>query len=776
MNGANGGGERDAREATLGSMQGPGSARAPAAPDAAPRNVVRPADDRAAGERRAAAATRPDLSMGELARVLIDGRWTVVAFAAGVLALAGLYLVVTPPIYDSSILMQVEGRSRPVSAFQDLAALFQEATPTEGEIRILRSRTLLDAVVSELGLDVEARPRTLPLVGEAAARRYEGPAPAPAPFGLGRYAWGGERLHVDRLTVSGALLDEELTLTALGGGRYRVTTDDGAALVQGEVAKTATGTDGGERSVELLVSELVARPGTEFALVRRRSTDVVEALQQEFRIAEQGRNTGLVEVALSGADPVRVAAILDAVSSTYVRQTVERTSAEAAKTLRVLEGQLPVLKANLEKAERSLNGFHRKNGTVNLSLEGEGMLQRAVEIDRAIGENEVARDELTRRFAPGHPEVPVIAEKIRRLEEQRTAMEARMRALPDLELEQTRLSRQARVATELYLLVLNRTEELRIVKSGWIGNVRVIERAAVPSHPASPRKGLVLVLAALLGLGAGGAMVLIRDANGRGVKDPDEVENEVGLAVVATVPRSAAQRKLARRARRGVVPPLALEKPLDAAVEDLRALRTVVQHALRQSRNNVVGVNGLAPRAGKSFVSTNLAHLLAAADGRVLLVDGDLRRGDLHRQFGIEGEPGLSDVLSGKAELDAAVRPSGAPGLDLLPSGAVVPNPAELLASDRLQRVLSELGRRYSVVIVDTPPVLAVADSALVGRHAGVNLLVLRAGEHSAREISTALKRLVHGGMIVQGAILNDVRPSLARSRRYRSHYATVAH
>jgi tyrosine-protein kinase Etk/Wzc len=480
-----------------------------------------------------------------------------------------------------------------------------------------------------------------------------------------------------------------------------------------------------------------------------------------------------VEVSLTGADPAKVAAILDGVSTNYLRQSVERTSAEAAKTLRVLEAQLPVLKSNLEKAERSLNAFHSRSGTVNLSLEGQGMLQRIVEIDRAIAANEVQRSELTHRYTERHPEVSLLAERTRELEQQRAAMEARLRALPSLELESTRLSRHLRVATELYLLVLNRSEELRIVKSGWIGNVRVLERAAVPHRPASPKRGFVLMLGALLGLVGGIAAALVRNAFDRGARNPDEIEAEAGLSVFATIPRSAAQRRLARRGKRGSLRVLSAVEPRDAAVEDLRALRTSVQFALRQARNNVVSVSGLAPRAGKSFVSVNLAHLLAAADGRVLLVDADLRRGDLYRHFGVEARPGLADVLSGAAELEAVLRPTGAHNLDLLPAGNLPANPAELLAGDRLQHLLDELGRKYGVVIVDTPPILSVADSALVGRHAGVNLLVIRAGEHSVDEISYVVKRLARSGVAVRGAVLNDLRTSWGRYRiptRYRGY------
>lgn len=711
-------------------------------------------------------------SVADLAWILLDRRWTIIAVAGVVLALAAMYLFVTPNTYQTSILIQVEGRSRPVSAFEDLAALFQEQTPTEGEMRILKSRTLLEAVVKQLGLDVGASPLRAPVIGNALARRWEGSEPAPARFGLVRFAWGGERIRVERLAVADALLGEPLVVTALEAGRYRVATSDGTLSAEGEVGNTVTARDGG-RSIELILSELTARPGTEFTIQKRHLIDVIEGLQGGLRIEEQGRLTGLVEVSLAGRDPARIAAILDAVSSNYRRQSVERTSAEAAKTLAVLEAQLPILKRNLEKAETSLNNFHRKNGTANLSLGGEELLRRLSEVDRLIAANEVQNAELTHRLTEKHWEVAELAERTRRLHEQRAALEARMQELPRLELESTRLSRQLRVATELYMLVLNRAEELRIVKSGWIGNARVLEQAVAPRRPVSPVPGLILVLATLLGLGGGIAVALIRDAFDRGVRDPDELEAGAGLAVLATIPRSPAQRRLTRRGRRGRLSALAVAEPGDAAVEEIRGLRTSVQFALARARNNIVAISGLAPKAGKSLVSVNLAHLLAAAEGRVLLVDGDLRRGVLHRYFGVEARPGVAEVVTGAAKLDDALHVTDTPNLDLLPAGQLPANPAELLAGAPFEALLAEVSRRYKVVVVDTPPILAVADSALVGRHAGVNLLVLKAGEHSLGEILAALRRLVQSGVTVRGAILNDVRPAWGRygsSGRYRRY------
>lgn len=756
------------------STQHPEAAHGAAGPVNTATGIPSSLRNRAVAARPPLAARAPeDRTVADLAWTLLERAWTVVTVAGVAVALAVLYLAATPPTYKASILVQVEGSARPVTAFQDVDSLFRESTPREGEMRIMTSRVLLEGIVAQLGLDVDVQPRTAPVIGAALARRWDGAAPAPPRLGLDRYAWGGERLEVARLTVSDGLVGERLTLVALAGGRYRVAADDGSVLVEGAAGEPATGSDG-ERSVELLVSALAARPGTEFTLVKRHPLDVVDELQEALLVSENGRGTGLVEVALAGPDPARTAEILNALSAGYVRQSVERTSAEAAKMLRVMEAQLPLLRSNLDKSERALNNFREKNGTVNVSLEAQAMLARLQEIDRAIAEDEVKTAE-SHRYTQQHPDLPLAISRTERLHAQRAALEDRMRRLPDLELQSMRLSRTMNAAAELYLLVLNRAEELRIVKSGWIGNARVLEGAAVPHRPVAPKPTLVIALAALLGLGAGVAAAFLRDAFGRGAARPDEIEAGTGLPVLASIPHSAAQRRLARHARRRPTPPLSIARPKDAAVEDLRGLRTSVQFALQHARNHVVGISGLAPGAGKSFVSMNLAHLLAAAGERVVLVETDLRRGGLDRYFGGETLPGLADILNGSAQLQDALRETTTPGLDLLPRGTLPDNPAELLAGDRLRQVLAELGARYEVVILDASPILAVSDSALVGRHAGLNLIVLRGGEHSVADVADAVKRLVRSGVTVAGAVLNDVRPSLrtrgGRSAKYRRYY-----
>jgi len=746
-------------------------------------NAFRGPEMRAGPPKRAQVTTREQPSVADatsvtqLAWTLLEYRGTVLLGLALALGLAALRLLLGTPTYDESVLVQVEGRTKTVPGFTEVSPLFDRESPAEAEMRIMKSRPLLQSVVEDLQLDLEARPKTFPIVGAALARGHKGPGLATPPVEnlttyaplrnrLESYAWGGERIAVARLEVPPDLLGKSLTLTALDKGRYQVATPEGRVILEGAVGAPAAQGIGATRS-EILVMDLVARPGTRFVVSKRSVNDVVDALQVSLKTAEQGKLTGVVELSLTGPDPARVAAILNGIAKAYVRQNVERTSAEATKTLRFLEMQLPALKASMEKAEDAMNAFRREHGTVNLSFEGGSLVTQAGDMDKRISELQVEAAELHQRYSDTHPSVLAIEERLRNLRAQRATIDQRMKSLPNLELESARLTRTSRTATELFLSVQLRAQELRIVNAGWIGSVRILEPAFAPTKPSSPKPDATIALGLLLGIGMGIGGAMMRKGLEKGVADPDEIESGTGLPVFAAIPRSPAQRGLERRWGRRGVEPLSLAVPADRAVEDLRSLRTSVQFALAGAANNIVTISGPAPRVGKSFVSVNLAHLLAAAGRRVVLVDADLRRGQLQRHFGVERAPGLAEVLRGAATIDEAVRTTEAPRLSFLSTGALPSDPAELAASGRTQEVLAELSKRFDVVIVNTPPILSVTDSALVARHAGLNLLVVRAGQQTIREIAYTLKRLAQNGVTIRGAILNDLRPSRGRYGRY---------
>ncbi len=722
---------------------------------------LRPVPARSASERAS-----PEAPIARYLWVIFQGRSLIDVTVIGFLVVAVFYLVVAPPVFKTDAVLQIEERAKGLAGLSELASMLGERSPAETEISIIRSRTALGAVIDDLKLDIEANPCRFPVLGAVVARHFQGNDLAQPVLGLERFAWGGERIKVDRLQVPNDLLDEPLRVTVLEGGRYRVEEPRGPLRVNGEIGKAAWAGEA-PRRVELFVSEIVARPGTQFELTKLRRTDLVARMQKELRIVENGKKSGILIITLEGLNPHRIAQIVDAIASIYVVQNVERKSAEAAKTLAFLESQLPDLKAKADAAQAALTNQQSTSGLVDLTNETRSVLERSAVVEKQFSELEMQRAELRQRFTDSHPTVVATNEKMARIRATRDAIDARMRGIPEAEFDSAHLARDAKVSAELYTLLLNKAQELRVMKSGTIGDVRVVDRAAVFGRPAWPKASIVLPIAFLVGLLAGIAAVFVRRSLSQVVEDAEEIEAETGVTVYTTIPRSQVQVAVGRRAQRDRPLLLAVSEPGDVAIESMRSLQTSIRFALVDSRNNVIALSGPTPGVGKSFVCANLAFLLATGDERVLLVDADLRRGHLHRYFGGKRYPGLSDAISGGVDLAEAIQRTANPGLDLLPTGRLPPNPALLLGSQRFEEIIRGASRAYSFVMMDTAPLLAVTDAALVGRVSGVNLMVLRAGEHTMREIMLAVKKLANNGIKLDGVTLNDVEASFGRYGKY---------
>jgi tyrosine-protein kinase Etk/Wzc len=697
------------------------------------------------------------LGLHEYLGTLLGSRGLIAVVAASALVLGVLYAKLATPIYRSDALLQVEEKKKGIAGLEDIAGMFPKDSAADTEIEILRSRALIEGVVEKLTLDIVARPRRFPLLGAALARGYHGAGFARPFLGLGRYAWGGERIAVDRLTVPQEFENQKLILVAGENGRYVLRDPEGDTWLEGEVGKPSGGGAGPQGAI--FISELHARPGTQFVVVKSPPQEVVEKLQRELLISERGRKTGIIRIELAGADVGRIVDALNTLSSLYVRQNVDRRSEEAQKTLDFIDGQLPALKTRLEKAEEALNAYRSTHGTIDLPLETKAAIEKSVQIEKMETELQLQRAELRQKFTDNHPFLAAVNKKLAEVENERAAMSGQIKNLPESELNSVRLLRDVKVNNELYVLLLNKTQELRVVKSGTIGNVRVLDRAFVPRRPVSPLLGQTVGLALALGLALGVLAAFTRRALSRGVEDPDVLEAVTGLSVYASIPHSKSQEKETRDYLKRGIPwrgLLAVREPADLAVESLRSLRTSLQFALMDAKNHIIMLSGPAPGIGKSFVASNLAQVLSDSGKKVLLLDADLRNGSVHGLFGFQREPGLSEVIAGSIAFEKAVHPVS-DNLHVLAAGIIPPNPSELLLSQHFRDLLERAGREYDLVVVDTSPILAVTDAAIIARLSGVTLLVLRAGQHPMREITATLKRFAQSGIRPAGLVFNDV-------------------
>ena len=352
---------------------------------------------------------------------------------------------------------------------------------------------------------------------------------------------------------------------------------------------------------------------------------------------------------------------------------------------------------------------------------------------------------------------------MQQLQGQKDRLTTRVEGLPATQQELLRLTRDVAVTTEIYTALLNSSQELDVLRAGTVGNVRVIDEAAVNIEvPVKPKKAMIAVIATLLGGFIGIALVLLRQAMNRGIEDPDAIEN-LGLPVYAAIPFSKDQEILEKHTKskgKGTFSSsllLAVNNPADLAVESLRSLRTSLHFARLEAKNNILMISGPSPSVGKSFVSSNLGVIMAQAGQKVLLIDADMRKGYVNKMFRVPAENGLSELLASRITSSDAIHTTEVENLHIVPRGQIPPNPSELLMHQNFASFLDNVKDEYDMVIIDTPPILAVTDAAIVGRRVGMSLIVTRFGLNSAKEIEVTKRRFEQNDIQLKGAIFNAV-------------------
>ncbi len=697
---------------------------------------------------------------------LIDQKWLIGALTGAFMATGVAYAVLATPVYLANALVQVEPKKNDMLGFSDLNSMLGGQSPSVTEIGIIKSRAVIGKTVDDLRLDIDVTPKTFPVIGGFLARRYRGETEfsvAAPRLGLNSYAWGGERLEINRLNLPKELLGKKLTLVAGEQHRFQLFDENDNLLAEGVAGEAFKHDD-----VEGLIAQLSANPGTRFEVVRNPRIVTIQSYQDALDISEQGKESGIIRLALASTDAAEAVKILNKIASLYVQQNVQRTSAEAAQSLEFLQGQLPQVKRDLAKASDALNGYQTRGKTVNISLETQSVLEQVVSLDTRISELKMQQAEMDRKFTRQHPAYRALMTQIGELTQQQKALEGKAQDLPATQQELLNLTRDVEVASQIYTQLLNKSQELDIVRAGAVGNVRLVDTADVDlTSPVKPKKALIVLIATFLGVFFGVALVLLRKSLSRGLEGPEAIE-QLGLPVYASIPYSVLQQEEDSkkvRARDGADKPaylLALRNPTDLSIESIRSLRTCLHFAGLDSTNNRIMISGPSPQVGKTFVSSNLAAVMAQSGQRVVLIDADMRKGHLHKTLNTPITNGLSDLLVKRCNIEQAINRVEVDNLHFISRGQVPPNPSELLMHANFRELLAQLSELYDVVIIDTPPLLAVTDAAIVGREAGISLIVTRFGVNPAKEIELTIRRFAQNGIELKGAVFNGVEKRAA--------------
>ncbi|WP_322895258.1 MULTISPECIES: polysaccharide biosynthesis tyrosine autokinase [unclassified Yoonia] len=697
-----------------------------------------------------------EIDLGQLIGTLWRGRWqigivTIIGLAIGAFTVANTY-----PTYQADALMQLEERSGALALPSSLSDMVDNDPRSVTEIEILRSRMVLGRAIADQNLDWRVTPEELPVIGTMFARYHfpviEGFVPA-------RYTRPGDHLALANLVVAPEMLNQNIDLVVTAPGSFQLTFPDETQL-DGRVGEPINLPETG---FAMTVAELDAPAGRRFAIQQIDERRAINALRSRMTVSEVGRASGILEVRLTGMDRTENVRALNAIVSAYQAQNVSRSAAEAESSLSFIRDQLPQAEATMREAEAAVNAFRQEQVTVDLTLETQTILGQVTRVETELVDLQRREDEIAQRFTPAHPTYRQLLDERARLEARLEELRGQIGELPETQRQILNLSREVELAQGIYTELLTRAQEVEVLRASSIGNVRVIDDASGNPTPVAPRKSLLLALGMVLGGLAGTGLVLVSNWMRKGVQDPSELE-KLGLPVFATINYNKVADTAGRR--KGTLPILAYENAADLTVEALRSLRTSLHFGMLDAATPTLTVTSSHPYAGKSFLSVNLAAVMAQAGQRICVIDADLRRGQIRRYFDLpRNGPGLAEALAGDISFQDAILQSPQDNLFVLPTGRYPPNPSEMLMRAELSQLIAYCAENFDLTIFDAPPVLAVTDPVILARSTGAAIFVARHDETPLGEVDAAQKAFAAAGLKFSGAVLNGFDPRKASGR-----------
>ncbi|MFV5491268.1 polysaccharide biosynthesis tyrosine autokinase [Acinetobacter sp. ASP199] len=698
--------------------------------------------------------TEDTIDLKELFFSLI-AQWKLIALCVILSIVAALlYLRVTPDTYRVDALVQVEeSKGTSAALLGDLSNMIEQKQPAQAEIEILKSRLVLGDVIDRLNLDIQVAGTE-----DSLFDRLLNPHDYRTEYSTRSVLFrdGDQAFDIRQFDIPQAYYDKTLELQFKEQQFSLTDPRTGQVVFSGLLNRNnqATRADGTWKVAIFSQDQFQDR----YLISKQSLPAAADRLLANYSVAEKGKMTGILGLNYEGQDKAHITQVLNAILQAYSQQNVERRSAETAQTLKFLEDQLPELRQQLDVAEREFNQFRQQSNTVDVTKESELYLTQSVALETQKAQLEQSVAEASAKYTSEHPVMQQMEAQLAAINSRIAELNGTLKQLPDLQRRYLQLYREVEVKQQLYTALLNSYQQLRIAKAGEIGNVRIVDTAVEPLKPIAPKKLQILILSIFLGGFLGTLIALLRNMMRSGIKDAAQIENELDIPVYATVPRSAVQEsrvKLLKKKKS--IPILAVKDSDDIAVESIRSIRTTIHFSLTEAKNNIIAISGPAPEVGKSFITANLGAILAQGGKRVLVMDGDMRRGYLHKYFNQDTAPGLSELLLGTHTLEQVIKADNYEGLYFISRGKNPSNPSELLSSQKFQALLNELSAQFDHILIDTPPALAVTDGVIIAQSAGVNLLVVRHGKTQIKELEITVNRFEQANVKINGVILNDV-------------------
>lgn len=731
-----------------------------------------------------------EIDLMALLFAILRGWKVIVFFAVLGLVIGILYSRYVNPTFKSDALIQIEESSKGVAALgADISELIgSEVSKAQAEAELIRSRMILEPVVNLLHLRIRLSDPNIGALDRIKSNSTD--TQINKPEGVSLKTEDGE-VKISQFNVSQEYLNQSFTLTRSATG-FVLT--NGFDDFKGQIGKAHLfkGTDG---QIQIKVDDLPA-DGYSVNITKQSLQTTTDQINSALSVVERGKQTGIIQLSMTGANQQQTSLILKQIVLSYIDQNQSRGSEETTKTISFMETQIPTLKKKLEDSEAVFNDFRKKYGTIDVGKEAELLLTENSQIDAQLNELKLKKADLTTYYTEEHPLVVQINEQLAVLNARKNEIDDTIAGLPEIQREFLQLSADTTINREIYLTLLKNYEQLKIVKAGQIGFARIIDLPISTYKAIAPKKLQIMILAMLLGAMLGTMLVLLKNMLRNVVKDPERIEGKTGVPVVATVPRSPLLTRL-RKNKKAPNRLLAYVDNNSLSYEAIKSLRTNLMFGMpvqgrAGQRAKVILITGESPGVGKSFISANLTEVFAQLDKKVLIIDADMRLGELHRMFSMSQDNGLADYLSQDVthlskpntqiaevitsqesnKLTSFIHPTGIDNIDFMPRGQHPRNPASLLANGSFNHLMTELNLHYDYIIIDSPPVLAASDAMILAQHADKVLMVTRYEDSIEGQLVYAVNQMNKANIKVDGIILNDVQQGIMSKYSYHYSYA----
>ena len=744
-----------------------------------------------------------EIDLKDVLKTIYNNRLAIVIITLVFLVGSGIFAYIKPNIYSSNITIELSDDKKSKSSDMVLESLMGGSSVNiDNEIEVLKSRFIAKRVAEKLSLNtryfVSKRFRTTELYKNApfvVTSKFVDDDILNKKFTFEPVDENSFRLVSKSI---GTFSSKNIKATfGLGGLSIRDKFEYDKVHNYGEKIENAL--------FSFTINKISNMSSTSYDFMFSSNETVYSMIRRNLSVSQVSKNATIVSISYTDNSSLRAKDVLDALYDVYYSQEVDQKNRVSKLTLDFIDEQLDAINTRLKKSEKNLEVFKEENVVVDLtgkaSLTAEqiskyetGLQELEIEeniltnleqyinrnrdlsgltvgainfADTSLGKLVITLQELSTQkstllidYTEAHPDIQKLDQTIstmrrslkdtlrsnlRQIKERKTSIRKvidkytkSLENLPKQERELTRLARYFSVNEKIYSYLLEKRAETAIAMSSTVSNSRVLDEAMENRYPIKPKRSMIVAVGFILGIILGLAYTFAREFFNNTIKNTEDVEKYSSIPIYGVVPENKS-------------------KKTDAVyMEAFRNIRTNLQFLPKNEKNNVIAITSSVSGEGKTTIATKLATVLGQANKKVIVLDLDLRKANIHLEFNLQNKLGMSNYLTGQNSLEEVIQATDVENVFCITTGALPPNPSELLLTDNMQELIKLLESVYDYVILDTPPVGLVTDAAILMNYADISFVVARA-DYTRKEFVKNLDRMAkeyhnnHVGMILNG-------------------------